>query len=110
MAKRTKEKLRSDRIIRDYLNELGKLIVAETMDREESRVRTQNLQLSQNFRVKPDNVLTLTQAWYGAQLIPNNLKNVVEEFTPKYGEIIQKTLTEMLLKDFIKNDSKQDKL
>ena len=110
MAKRTKEKLRSDRIIRDYLDELGKLIVAETMDREESRVRTQNLQLSQNFRVKPDNVLTLTQAWYGAQLIPNNLKNVVEEFTPKYGEIIQKTLTEMLLKDFIKNDSKQDKL
>ena len=110
MAKRTKEKLRSDRIIRDYLDELGKLIVAETMDREESRVRTQNLQLSQNFRVKPDNVLTLTQAWYGAQLIPNNLKNVVEEFTPKYGELIQKTLTEMLLKDFIKNDSKQDKL
>ena len=110
MAKRTKEKLRSDRIIRDYLDELGKLIVAETMDREESRVRTQNLQLSQNFRVKPDNVLTLTQAWYGAQLIPNNLKNVVEEYTPEYGKIIQKTLTEMLLKDFTKNDSKQNKL
>jgi hypothetical protein len=98
MAKRRpKEQLDADKIVKKYLNELGQLIISETMDREESRVITQNLQLSQNFRVKPDKVLTVVQAFYGALITPNNLADVVLEYTPEYGEIIQKELTEMIL-------------
>ena len=107
MARRTKQQIDADKIIKKYLNELGELIIAETMDREESRVITQNLQLSQNFRVKPDTVLTVAQAFYGALIFPNNLADVVTEFAPEYGEIIQKELTEMVLgsyKEMINRD------
>ena len=98
MAKRrTRQQLQADKIVKKYLNELGEIIVTETYKREESSVITQNLQLSQNFRVKPDTVLTVTQAFYGALITPNNLADVVAENVPLYGEIIEKELTEMVL-------------
>jgi hypothetical protein len=64
MAKRrSREQIDADKIIKEYLNELGEKVYQQAT--ETSRRDTGRLQDEQNYKVQPDTVLTFGQMVYG---------------------------------------------
>jgi hypothetical protein len=62
MAKRrSREQIDADKIIKEYLNELGEKVYQQAT--ETSRRDTGSLQDEQNYKVQPDTVLTLGK-WF----------------------------------------------
>jgi hypothetical protein len=61
MAKRrSREQIDADKIIKEYLNELGEKVYQQATETSE---RYRRLQDEQNYRVQPDTVLTFGQ-WF----------------------------------------------
>lgn len=109
MAKRrSKEKLKADRIIKAQLLELGEVINVQA--RETSRRDTGRLQDEQNYRVVKDTTLVLGQLYYGRFNYPlgvtsgekNALLIAVKEHAPKATNIIVKDITDAILAPFKK--------
>ena len=109
MAKRrTKEQIKSDRVIKTELLNLKEEILKVV----EPRLRrdTGRLQDEVNGRVDPDTTLTMYQMYYGAFNYPagvnsgekNALLITVNEMQPESTKIIIKNITDLLLKDFKK--------
>ncbi len=84
------------------LNELGELITTESA--QNSRVLTGDLRDSQNYRVRPFNVLTVSQNYYGKWLFlkgknegkKNALKVSIEDNTPATVEVFLKDMIDLL--------------
>jgi hypothetical protein len=101
MAKRrSPQKIASDKIIKKELNVLGEKIHNDAT--KNSRVDTGRLRDSQNFRVKPDTVLTVAQVFYGKFQDPDVLVKAVEKHVPKSTNIIITEITDQLLRDYKK--------
>lgn len=109
MAKRrTKEQIKSDRVIKTELLKLKEEILKVV----EPRLRrdTGRLQDEVNGRVDPDTTLTMYQMYYGAFNYPagvnsgekNALLITVNEMQPEATKIMIKNITDLLLKDFKK--------
>ena len=109
MAKRrTKEQIKSDRVIKAELLNLKEEILKVV----EPRLRrdTGRLQDEVNGRVDPDTTLTMYQMYYGAFNYPagvnsgekNALLITVNEMQPEATKIMIKNITDLLLKDFKK--------
>jgi hypothetical protein len=64
MARRkTIQEKEIESLVRKSLNKLGKIVTKDSYDM--SRVRSGDLRDSQNYKVKPYNILTVSQNWYG---------------------------------------------
>ena len=101
MAKRrTKIQIDSDKIIKKELNKIGEKIWEQSTAR--SRVDTGQLRNSQNFRVKPDTVLTVAQVFYGKFQDPNELVVAVRDNLPEATAIIITEINDQLLAPFKK--------
>ena len=114
MAKRrSKEKIASDKIIKKELNILGEKIYNDAT--KNSRVAKDTfykdgslnkaggtLRDSQNFRVKPDTVLTVAQVDYGAYQQPDELLVAVEKHLDNSTEIVIASINDQLLRDYKK--------
>ncbi len=109
MAKRrTKEQIKSDRVIKAELLNLKEEILKVV----EPRLRrdTGRLQDEVNGRVDPDTTLTMYQMYYGAFNYPSGVNSgkknalliTVNEMQPEATKIIIKNITDLLLKDFKK--------
>jgi hypothetical protein len=73
MAKRrSREQIDADKIIKEYLNELGEKVYQQAT--ETSRRDTGRLQDEQNYKVQPDTVLTFGQMVYGNGTTKRNYK------------------------------------
>jgi hypothetical protein len=104
--RRTKEQIKSDRVIKTELLKLKEEIldlVTPMMRRDTGR-----LQDEVNGRVDPDTRLTMYQMYYGAFNYPagknsgekNALLIAVNELQPKATKIMIKNITDLLLKDY----------
>lgn len=109
MAKRrTKEQIKSDRVIKTELLKLKEEILKVAMPF--SRRHHGRLQDEMNGRVDPDTTLTMYQMYYGAFNYPagvnsgekNALLITVNEMQPEATKIMIKNITDLLLKDFKK--------
>jgi hypothetical protein len=106
MARRSKQQINADKIIKKELNILGEKIYNQAVST--SRRLTGVLQDTQNFRVQPDTVLTVAQVYYGAFNYPagvtsgekNALLIAVKEHIPESTKIIVTEITDELLKNF----------
>lgn len=106
MARRNRAQIDADAIIKKELNELGLKINEEAI--RTSRRDTGVLQDTQNFRVRPDTVLTMAQVFYGAFNYPagvtsgekNALVIAVKKFLPESTKIIVADINDQLLKNF----------
>lgn len=97
-----------ENLTKKALNELGANIAADSA--ENSKVRTGDLRDSQNYRVRPFNVLTVSQNYYGKYNTPkgkptprnrNNikdtpLKNAIKKKTPESVEVFIKDMVDLL--------------
>jgi hypothetical protein len=80
MAKRrSREQIDADKIIKEYLNELGEKVYQQAT--ETSRRDTGRLQDEQITRIQPDTVLTFGQMVYGQWNYKRNYKRRKERFT-----------------------------
>ncbi len=107
MAKRrTREQINTDQIIKKRLNELGATIHEQAV--QTSRRDTGNLQDTQNYFVKPDTQLTMTQAFYGKFNYPKGVENgeknalviAIKEHVDETTKIIVKDINDIILKPF----------
>lgn len=86
-----------------HLNELGKIVTGESS--KTSRVRTGDLRDSQNYRVRPYNVLNLSQNIYGKDLFlrgknsgeKNALMVSIKKNVPEQTNLIVKDLVDLLV-------------
>lgn len=108
MAKRTKEQIQADKIIKKQLLKLGEKIYEQAV--ETSRRDTGRLQDEQNFRVERDTTLVMSQMYYGAFNYPkgqnsgekNALLIAVKEHIPDTTKIIISDITDVMLDQFKK--------
>lgn len=109
MAKRrTKEQIKSDRVIKAELLKLKEKILDVVTPR--LRRDTGRLQDEVNGRVDPDTTLTMYQMYYGAFNYPagvnsgekNALLITIDELQPEATKIIIKNITDLILKDYKK--------
>jgi len=106
MARRTRQQIVADRIIKKRLNEVGEKIYEEA--RETSRFRTGQLKNSINYMVKPDTTLTVAQVFYGKFNYPkgvdsgekNALAIAVEQYVDEATSVIIQDINDLLLKPF----------
>lgn len=104
--RRTREQIDADRIIKAQLNELGEKIYIEAV--KTSRRDTGLLQDTQNYRVKPDTVLTMAQVHYGKDNYPkgvnsgekNALLIAINKYLPDGISVIVTDITDELLTPF----------
>lgn len=104
--RRTRGQINADKIIKKELNILGEKIYNQAV--LTSRRDTGVLQDTQNFRVKPDTVLTMAQVHYGQYNFPkgknggekNALLIAVKDNIPESTKIIVAEITDELLKNF----------
>jgi hypothetical protein len=106
MAKRrSREQIDADKIIKDYLNELGEKVYQQAT--ETSRRDTGRLQDEQNYRVQPDTVLTFGQMVYGQWNYPKGItsgeKNallIAINDNLEDAAIIIQSITDAIIQDF----------
>ena len=113
MAKRkTVQQKEEEAIVTKHLNELGrKVSVITGRNSKVSDKQKQHLRDSQNYRVKPYNVLIVTQNFYGKYNTPKGkatpkdrsnlkdtpLRNSIREFVPETTKVIVKDLKDMII-------------
>lgn len=112
MAKRrTREQIDADKIIKEKLNELGEKVYLQAVATSRRRPDEQGggrLQDEQNYKVKPDNVLTFGQMAYGADNYPkgvnsgqkNALLIAINDHIEDTTNLIITTITDEILKDY----------
>jgi hypothetical protein len=107
MAKRrSREQIDADKIIKEYLNELGEKVYQQAT--ETSRRDTGRLQDEQNYRVQPDTVLTFGQMVYGQWNYPkgitsgekNALLIAINDNLEDATAIIIQSITDAIIQDF----------
>lgn len=107
MAKRrTKEQIDVDKIIKKHLNELGEKVYQQATDT--SRRDTGRLQDEQNYRVRPDTVLTFGQMIYGKWNYPkgkesgekNALLIAINDHLEDATAIIIESITDAIIQDY----------
>ncbi len=101
-ARKSVQEKQVEQLMTKHLNEIGRkttVISART-----SRVRTGDLRDSQNYRVRPFNVLTLTQNWYGKKNYPkgknsgdkNALAISIKQNVPDGVKLLVKDMIDLL--------------
>lgn len=118
MAKRlTIQEKQVRELTKNALDELGrKIIVVSSRNSKVSKKQKEHLRDSGNFRVKPYNVLTVSQSFYGRYNTPkgkptpkdrSNIKdtpllNSIEENTPPEIEVFVKNMVDLLKSTIVK--------
>jgi len=106
MARRTRQQIDADKIIKDHLNELGEKVYQQAT--ETSRRDTGRLQDEQNYRVQPDTVLTFGQMVYGQWNYPksvtsgekNALLIAINDHLEDATAIIIESITDAIIQDY----------
>lgn len=97
-----------EQLTKNALNELGEAISEES--RKNSKKRTGDLQDSQNYRVRPFDVLTVSQNFYGRYNTPKGkptpkdrsnikdtpLKNAIAKLVPEATTVYIKNMVDLL--------------
>lgn len=118
MAKRkTIQQKEVESLTKKFLDELGrKITVVSSRNSKVSKLQKEHLRDSGNFRVKPYNVLTVSQSFYGRYNTPkgkptpknrSNIKdtpllNSIEENTPIEIEVFVKNMVDLLKSPIVK--------
>jgi hypothetical protein len=106
MAKRrSREQIDADKIIKEYLNELGEKVYKQATETSRD---TGRLQDEQNYRVQPDTVLTFGQMVYGQWNYPkgitsgekNALLIAINDNLEDATAIIIQSITDAIIQDF----------
>lgn len=104
-----------EKITTKALNLLGENISTDSA--ENSKVRSGDLRDSQNYRVRPYNVLTVSQNFYGKYNTPKGvstpsnrsnikntpLKNAIKKLTPDAVEVFVKDMVDLLKSPIVTN-------
>jgi hypothetical protein len=105
MAKRrSREQIDADKIIKEYLNELGEKVYQQAT--ETSRRDTGRLQDEQNYKVQPDTVLTFGQMVYGNGTTQKELQAekrtllIAINDNLEDNRIIIQSITDAIIQDF----------
>ena len=107
-ARKTIQQKQIEALTKKHLDEIGYKVRADIL--KNSKVRTSDLSKSGNFRVRPYNLLTLTQNFYGKYNTPkgkptpenrNNIedtvmKNAVKEHVPPGIKILIKDMIDLI--------------
>lgn len=118
MAKRkTIQQKEVEALTKKFLDELGrKITVVSSRNSKVSKLQKEHLRDSANWRVKPYNVVTVSQSFYGKYNTPkgkatpknrNNIKdtpllNSIEENTPPEVEVFVKDMIDLLMSPIVK--------
>lgn len=100
--RKTVQEKEVEKIMTNHLNEIGKIVTEDAA--KNSRVRTGDLRDSQNYRVRPYNVLTVSQNFYGKYLFPkgkdsgekNPLQISIKKNVPEGVKLIVKDMIDLL--------------
>ena len=117
MAKRkTIQEKEIEKVITEGLNKLGRTItVIAGRNSKVSKLQKDHLRDSGNYRVKPYNVLTVSQNFYGkyntpkGKATPKNrdrikdtpMRNAINEYTPEEVKVIIKDLKDLLISPIV---------